>query len=228
MAVLLGVCNWVHPLLQSPSCCKELKEAGLDAIQLDLGSAEEDFPLSSPGIQRQWKEEAELYGIRLDAVAVLAVLKHGMTAEPGSERRNTAEKAIAAAVDCAADMGIPRIVLPSFKASAIRNKDDLRETARCLRLACALAKHRGIAVATENLLDVTMMKSLLNIVAYDNLCSCLDLSHFVLRGGKTCLRPCRNTSPCVAACISRTACTANPASGLSVRGHAARVSCSRR
>ena len=35
MAVLLGVCNWVHPLLQSPSCCKELKEAGLDAIQLD-------------------------------------------------------------------------------------------------------------------------------------------------------------------------------------------------
>ena len=93
-----------------------------------------------------------------------------------------AEKAIAAAVDCAADMGIPRIVLPSFKASAIRNKDDLRETARCLRLACALAKHRGIAVATENLLDVTMMKSLLNIVAYDNLCSCLDLSHFVLRG----------------------------------------------
>ena len=78
-------------------------------------------------------------------------------------------------------MGIPRIVLPSFKASAIRNKDDLRETARCLRLACALAKHRGIAVATENLLDVTTMKSLLNIVAYDNLCSCLDLSHFVLR-----------------------------------------------
>ena len=172
---------WVHPLLQSPSCCKKLKEAGIDAIQLDLGSAEEDFPLSSPGIQRQWKEEAELYGIRLDAVVVLAVLKHGMTAEPGSERRNTAEKAIAAAVDCAADMGIPRIVLPSFKASAIRNKDDLRETARSLRLACALAKHRGIAVATENLLDVTTMKSLLNIVAYDNLCSCLDLSHFVLR-----------------------------------------------
>ena len=47
MAVLLGVCNWVHPLLQSPSCCKELKEAGIDAIQLDLGSAEEDFPLSA-------------------------------------------------------------------------------------------------------------------------------------------------------------------------------------
>ena len=81
MAVLLGVCNWVHPLLQSPSCCKELKEAGLDAIQLDLGSAEEDFPLSSPGIQRQWKEEAELYGIRLDAVVVLAVLKHAIYPE---------------------------------------------------------------------------------------------------------------------------------------------------
>lgn len=37
MAVLLGVCNWVHPLLQSPSCCKKLKETGIDAIQLDFG-----------------------------------------------------------------------------------------------------------------------------------------------------------------------------------------------
>lgn len=182
MAVLLGICNWVHPLLQSPSCCKELKEAGIDAIQLDLGSAEEGFPLSSPNVQRQWKEEAGLYGLRLDAVVVLAVLKHGMTAEPGSEGRATAEKAIAVAVDCAADMGIAQIVLPSFRASAIRNKDGLRETARCLRLACALAKHRGIAVATENLLDVTTMKSLLDIVGYDNLRSCFDLSHFVLRG----------------------------------------------
>lgn len=114
MAVLLGVCNWVHPLLQSPSCCKELKEAGIDAIQLDLGSAEEDFPLSSPGIQRQWKEEAELYGIRLDAVAVLAVLKHGMTAEPGSERRNTAEKACRRRGLCRRH-GIPRIVLPTSR-----------------------------------------------------------------------------------------------------------------
>ena len=152
MSVLLGVCNWVHPLLQSPSCCKALKETGIDALQLALGPAGEGFPLSSPDVRRQWKEEAGLYGIRLSAV------------------------------DCAADMGIPQIVLPSFKASAIRSKDDLRETARCLRLACALAKHRGVAVATENLLDATAMKSLLNIVGYDNLCSCLDLSHFVLRG----------------------------------------------
>ena len=182
MSVLLGVCNWVHPLLQSPSCCKALKETGIDALQLALGPAGEGFPLSSPDVRRQWKEEAGLYGIRLSAVAVLDVLEHGMTAEPGSGRRAAAEKAIAAAVDCAADMGIPQIVLPSFKASAIRSKDDLRETARCLRLACALAKHRGVAVATENLLDATARKSLLNIVGYDNLCSCLDLSHFVLRG----------------------------------------------
>lgn len=181
MSVLLGVCNWAHPLLESPSCCNALKETGIEAIQLDLGSAEEGFPLASPDMRRQWKEEAERHGLRLAAVAVLAVLKHGMVAEPGSGRRATAEKAIAVAVDCAADMGIPQIVLPSFKASAIRSKDDLRGTARCLRLACALAKHRGIAVATENLLDAGMMKSLLNIVGYDNLCSCLDLSHFVLR-----------------------------------------------
>ena len=108
MAVLLGVCNWVHPLLQSPSCCKELKEAGIDAIQLDLGSAEEDFPLSSPGIQRQWKEEAELYGIRLDAVVVLAVRRaRKRTAQYGGKghcRRRGLCRRHGHSPDCAAEL----------------------------------------------------------------------------------------------------------------------------
>ncbi|MFQ9867783.1 MAG: hypothetical protein ACLRWP_12960 [Bilophila wadsworthia] len=65
MAVLLGVCNC------APCCLviKELKEAGL-VLSSSIWVLEEDFPLSSPGIQRQWKE-AELYGIRLDVEAVL-------------------------------------------------------------------------------------------------------------------------------------------------------------
>ena len=166
--------------MRSPACCGKLKDAGIQALQLDLGSAEAGFPLSSADVRRQWREEAERHGLRLAAVAALSVMEDGMTAEPGSGRRARAEEAIAAAVDCAAHMGIPQILLPSFRASAIRTRDDLRETARCLRLACALAKHRGIAVATENLLDAGMTKTLFAIVGYDNLRTLLDLSHFTL------------------------------------------------
>lgn len=181
MSVLLGVCNWAHPLLQSPSCCAKLKDVGIQALQLDLGASEDGFPLTSAELRRRWREEADRHGLRLDAVAVLDVMKHGMVAEPGSERRKTVEEAVAAAVDCAAGMGIPQILLPSFGASAIRTRDDLRETARCLRWACALAKRRGIAVATENLLDAGMTKTLFAVVSYDNLRTFLDLSNFTLR-----------------------------------------------
>lgn len=179
MSVLLGICNWTHPLLRSPSCCVAVKDAGLRALQLAWGG--EDFPLSSEDVRRQWKEEAARHGLRLDAVAVLDVMRWGMTAEAGSPGRAKAEEAIAAAVSGAAEMGIPRIILPSFKASAIRSRDDLRETARCLRLACALAKRRSMGVATENLLDTALLKTLFHIVGYDNLRLLLDLSNFTLR-----------------------------------------------
>ena len=179
MSFLLGICNWTHPLLRSPSCCETVKETGLRALQ--LAWAGEAFPLSSEDVRRQWKEEAERHGLRLDAVAVLDVMRWGMTSEAGSAGRAKAEEAIATAVNGAAEMGIPRIILPSFKASAIRSRDDLRETARCLRLACALAKRHGMGVATENLLDADMRQALFHIVGYDNLRLLLDLSNFTLR-----------------------------------------------
>ncbi|MEI3478043.1 MAG: TIM barrel protein [Bilophila sp.] len=112
---------------------------------------------------------------------MLDVMRWGMTSEAGSSERAKAEEAIAAAVSGAAEMGIARIILPSFKASAIRSRDDLRETARTLRLACALAQRHGMSVATENLLDGEMQQALFHIVGYDNLRLLLDLSNFTLR-----------------------------------------------
>ena len=179
MSFVVGICNWTHPLLRSPTCCETVQEAGLRALQLAWDR--EDFPLSSEDVRRQWKEEAERHALRLDAVAVLDVMRWGMTAEAGSSERAKAEEAIAAAVSGATEMGIARIILPSFKASAIRSRDDLRETARTLRLACALAQRHGMSVATENLLDAEMQRALFHIVGYDNLRLLLDLSNFTLR-----------------------------------------------
>ena len=128
MSFLVGICNWAHPLLRFPSCCAAVRETGVRALQ--LAWAGEDFPLSSEDVRRQWKEEAERHGLCLDAVAVLDVMRWGMTAETGSAGRAKAEEAIAAAVSGAAEMGIPRIILPSFKAPAIRSPDNLSETER--------------------------------------------------------------------------------------------------
>lgn len=182
-SVELGICNWSHPSLRSPACCAGVKEMGVQAVQLGLDEGEEPFSLMSEAVRRRWKEEAGRVGLRLASISARAVLRHGMTAEAGSAQRAKAEEAVAAALNVAADMGVSQITLASAGASSIRNRDDLRETARCLRLACALAKQRGMSVATENALDGETLRTLFRIVGYDNLRLLLDLAAY---GGSGC------------------------------------------
>lgn len=174
----LGICNWSHPSLRSPACCAGLKERGIQALQLGLDEDEEAFSLMSEAVRRRWKEEAGRVGLRLASISARAVLRYGLTAEAGSAPRIKAEEAVAAALNVAAAMGVSQITLASAGASSIRNRDDLRETARCLRLACALGKRRGISVATENALDGETLPTLFRIVGYDNLRLLLDLSAY--------------------------------------------------
>ncbi len=50
MSFVVGICNWTHPLLRSPTCCETVQEAGLRALQLAWDR--EDFPLSSEDVRR--------------------------------------------------------------------------------------------------------------------------------------------------------------------------------
>ena len=179
MSTQLGLCAWSSSAFADPVCCGALREAGIRELLLDLGSVEEGFPLSSTERRQRWREKAEQNGLRIAGVAVRAVLRHGMTAVPGSAARAAVERAVAAGVECAAGLGASLIVLPSFGASAIRDKDSLRETARCLRLACALARTRGLSVATENALGPETLRCLFEVVGYPNLWLLPDLGNYL-------------------------------------------------
>ena len=176
MSIAIGICNRVHSALADPACCTRLKGLGITAIQLDLRLAEAKYSLSSPDIRARWTEEVARAGLRLSGIAVSEVLHQAMTADPGTRPRADAEQAITLAIECAAAMGVPKVVIPSLAASAVRNADDLRHTARCLRLACALASSKGVLVATENNLAADEARSLLAVVGYANLCVMPDCS----------------------------------------------------
>lgn len=169
MSIAIGICNRVHPALTDPGCCAEVKESGITALHLDFRLSEADASLSSPAIRTRWGEEAARSGLRLAGITVSEVLRQPMTAAPGTEPRAAAERAIALAIEYASIMGIPRVVIPCAGASAVKGADDLRQTARCLRLACALAASKNVLVAVENTLADDDLRSLVAVVGYANL-----------------------------------------------------------
>ena len=113
MSIAIGICNRVHSALADPACCTRLKGLGITAIQLDLRLAEAKYSLSSPDIRARWTEEAARAGLRLSGIAVSEVLHQAMTADPGTRPRADAEQAITLAIECAAAMGVPKVVIPS-------------------------------------------------------------------------------------------------------------------
>lgn len=196
MSITIGICNRIHPALADPVCCAQVKEAGITALYLDCRLSEADASLASPDIRTRWGEEAARSGVRLAGITVSEVLRQPMTAAPGTESRTAAERAIALAIEYASAMGIPRVIIPSLGASAVRDVDDLRHTARCLRMACALAASKNMLVAMENTLAADEVHSLLAAVGYPNLrvmpdCSGPDLlpkDLLALAEGEVCVR----------------------------------------
>ena len=184
MAVRLGVCNWIMEAFGDPGCCKQLAGMGIEGIQLDLGSADEGFPLTRHEVQRAWLDNASTHGLKITSIMVNEVMRNGMTAQPGTAARAIAEQALRAGVETAWKMGVSRLVVPSFRASGLTSAEDVRHTADCLRLACDLAKEHGIRIGTENVLPPADLTRLMNEVGRDNLELYLDAFNYAFWGGQ--------------------------------------------
>ena len=64
------------------------------------------------------------------------------------------EATIRIAIDAAADMHVPLVFLPSFRAGEIRDDADLHRTATVLASACDYVRGRPVTIATENTLGI--------------------------------------------------------------------------
>lgn len=177
MAIRYGVCNWIMDSLGDPSCCAALAKEGFAGIQLDLGSHTDCFPLSYGPVQTEWKRQAALHGLTLCSIMINEVMRNGMIAQEGSSERKTAEQAIRVGIETAAAMGVPRVVVPSFRASNINTEDDFQRTAACLKQACTIAAPLGVTVASENVLAPAEAKRL-NIQAGESLELYVDLFNY--------------------------------------------------
>ncbi|TFG72317.1 MAG: sugar phosphate isomerase/epimerase [Anaerolineales bacterium] len=149
MKTRIGICQWSIPVQNAEESLSFAAKLGLEGIEPDLGSYEQDFPLSRKEEQNKYKIWRENLGIIYPSLAINALCQYGMS-DSGSKK--IAELAIAKAVETAAVLDIPIVQLPSFVKGDIVSGEDFQNTVACLRYACKCAEGINVIIGSENAL----------------------------------------------------------------------------
>lgn len=154
------------------------RAAGLDGIQLELGSYEAGYPLAQREVMEGYMEDRERYGIEYPAMVLNDVMVHEFINGKKSEHGKIAYDQIALGVETAKALGIDRIMIPNFLENLIMNETHIENTKEALEYACRLAQSEGILILTENALGWKEQIKLLEDVNQKNLRIHFDTQNF--------------------------------------------------
>jgi L-ribulose-5-phosphate 3-epimerase len=178
---ILGVTQWsLDP--PGPESLAAAAYLGFAAIHIDAGDLDSSLLLDSPALRERYRQAAAATGVRITAIAPGYVNGYGLGSPAGSENGRKCRRLIRIAVEAAADLGVPLVFLPSFRAGEIRDDLGLQQTAQALGEACDLAAGHGLAVATENTLGLSGNLELLRAAGRPNLRVLLDTQNPALWG----------------------------------------------
>lgn len=154
------------------------KEAGLDGIQLELGSYEWGYPLAQKQVQEAYLEEGNRLGIEYPSIVLNDVMDHEFIHGKDTENGKIAYDQMELAVQVAAEMGISKIMVPNFLGNLITEESHVEATKDALRFICEKAEKKDITVMTENALDYKEQIQLLKEIRMPNLTVHFDTQNF--------------------------------------------------
>lgn len=182
MNVKIAICQWCLPG-NGMYAAKLASMAGWDGVQIDLGTYNRGMEMTQKVIQESMLEDAAKYGIEYPSLFIndLAFGPFGCSmskGKRGSEATALAYEMIKKAVQVAADMKIPAVMLPSFFTSEITNEEELVNTAETIRYCCELAGEKGIDVYHESILTPEDQFRLNDMVGLPNLYVLFDTQNY--------------------------------------------------
>lgn len=169
----VGVAQWVLDR-RGEAAVARAAELGFEVVHVDFGLLDDPEGLASGAARRRLARLASDRGVAIGAVALNAVEKYGLTRPADEHGARLSRDVIRAGVEAAVELGAPMVYLPSFHASEMRSRDDLRTTAAALREACELAEGTSLEVASENTLGADANRALVDAVAHPRLRILLD------------------------------------------------------
>lgn len=164
----VGICDWNLGQAAEPANVARAAAAGVEGVQVSVGTAPDRVPLRDPAVRRQYLELARRHGIRYPSTAAGAVLNQiPLKSEPQSAVY------VIDALEAAAALGSSSVLLAFFGNGDLRLRDDagelrvIRETpfreyaldepgvtrvVEALRQIAPRAEQAGVVLGLENTL----------------------------------------------------------------------------
>lgn len=128
------------------------KEAGLDGVQLELGSYENGYPMAQPCVHQKYMEDAKTYGIEFPSLVLNDLCKFGFVNGKNTDHGKIAYDMLRIGIETAAKMGIGVVMVPSFFDNFIIEEKHYEAAVEALTYSCDLAGKYSIAIASETVI----------------------------------------------------------------------------
>lgn len=167
MNMKLGVCEWCLPV-QGTALLKQLKNCGIDSIQIDTGLYEAGVPMRFPEVREAYLEAAGEAGIELCSASNMSLCDYGMVHPESAPGHDACKEIIRKSIDALSVMNIPLLMLPSFFDGEIKDEDGFLNTARMLSWACSYGADKGVSISWENGMSVEENLRMIDMVDKNN------------------------------------------------------------
>ncbi|WLI10860.1 MULTISPECIES: sugar phosphate isomerase/epimerase [Pseudomonas] len=147
---------------------------GLHDIQIDFGGPGRAPSLDSVSRLRAIRDASIAHDVNVLAVACNQMNDLGLHSAVHSPVGEKVRSLVMQTLDAAAFLGASMVFFPSFRKSAIGDRQTLEATARLLQWACEQGEQRALLVANENDLDVQASRRLVEHVNQRNFRLILD------------------------------------------------------
>jgi len=155
----LGVCDWTIGKRTDPAALEMAKRIGLDGVQVDFGSGQNDLPLCNPELQKKYLAEAKKQDIEIASLALGVLNNIPYKSDPRAERW------VAESIDVCKAMKLNVVLLAFFGEADLRNDNKgVDVVVSRLKKVAPKAEEAGVILGLESWLSAEQHLDIINKV----------------------------------------------------------------
>lgn len=144
----IGVCDWTIGKTTHPASLEVAKRLGLDGVQVDFGSGQNDLPLFNRELQKKFLEAAKKHNVEIGSLALGVLNGVPYKSDPRAERW------VAESIDVAKAMGCTVVLVPFFGKGGLRDdKEGVDAVVERLKKVSPKAEKAGVVLGFESWLS---------------------------------------------------------------------------
>lgn len=157
---------------------KYAAEAGLDGMQIELGSLENGYYMAEKKIQDDYLEDAKKYGIEFPSLVLNCLSVHGFVEGEGCDDYKIALESLDLSLETADAMKIGMIMIPHFWGNEITDDRTFANAVKVMKKFCGDALERGIKITSETILPADRQIELMKAIDMPNLSTLYDSQNY--------------------------------------------------